>query len=393
MAGKRKAAGNSDLKTIHGQPSWTVRSSTVQAHITRMGGHLAPVTFDRTGRAIQPYAIAPWAEESIPNDLPDLLRALRGDFFCLPFGGNDTPYRKEQHPPHGETANRTWTHVAATSHADQHTLHLRLKVGTRPGVVDKRITLIDGHQAVYCQHTISRMSGPMPLGHHAMLRFPDEEAGGIISTSPLQFGLTAPQPVEQPAAKGYSCLQCNRRFQRMTSVPMITGEKADLSRYPARRGFEDIVILVNKPARDFAWTAVSFPAQRYVWFALKDPAVLGQTVMWLSNGGRHYEPWNGRHINTLGLEEVTAYFHYGLAPSVKPNDIAAAGSPTCVQLQPGKPLHVNYIMAVAITPRGFDRVNQIKPHRHEPAVTLTADSGKQVTVLLNWHFIRDGLPV
>ncbi len=97
------------LRTVCGQPSWRLQSKRVEAFVTRTGGQLAPVTFDLgRGRKVQPFAIAPWWNETLGRDQPAMLRVLRGDFFCMPFGGNDKPYRGERHPPHGETANRNW---------------------------------------------------------------------------------------------------------------------------------------------------------------------------------------------------------------------------------------------------------------------------------------------
>ena len=132
---------------------------------------------------------------------------------------------------------------------------------------------------------------------------------------------------------------------------------------------------------------MTFPAEGYVWFALKDPRVLRQTVFWLSNGGRHYAPWNGRHVNVLGLEEVTAYFHYGLAESAKKNPLSAVGVPTCFTLNARTPLTVNYIMAVAPIPKGFDRVAQILPTADGRSVRLVSRSGGKVRVPIDLNFL------
>ena len=59
--------------------------------------------------------------------------------------------------------------------------------------------------------------------------------------------------------------------------------------------------MVSDTRLPFAWTAVAFPQQRQVWFALKDPRLLRATIFWISNGGRYYPPWNGRHRNVMGL--------------------------------------------------------------------------------------------
>jgi hypothetical protein len=308
----------------------------------------------------------------------------------MPFGGNDVPFGKEKYPPHGETANRTWTFEEAERVGNCVTLFLSLKTKVRPGRVEKRITLVDGHNAVYCRHVISGMSGPMSFGHHATLKFPDEPGSGRLSTSPIRFGLVTPKPTEQPEARGYSILQPGAKFSSLDRVRMITGKLADLSHYPARRGFEDIAQLVTGPGQPFAWTAVTFPRERYVWFALKDPEVLKHTLLWMSNGGRHYAPWSGRHVSVMGLEELTSYFHYGLAESARPNDISKSGNETCLRLNPKEPLVVNYIMAVAGIPKGFDRVKSIAPVPRRNAVVLAAHSGTHVTVPLVHGFLTPG---
>jgi hypothetical protein len=374
-------------KIIFGQPSWSIRASTVEAFVTETGGHLAPVVFDRRRRRIQPYSISPWCEEEV--DTIPLLEVLRGDFFCLPFGGNETAFRSERHPCHGETANRKWRFENLERANGKVSLHLRMKTTIRRGRVDKRITLVDGHNAVYCQHVVSGKSGPMNFGHHATLKFPDRRGSGVLTHSPIQFGMTYPVAPENPETFGYSILKPGAKFSQLKRVPTATGEWADLSRYPARRGFEDIALLATKQVSPFAWVAVTFPAEGYVWFALKDPRVLRQTLLWHSNGGRHYPPWNGRHLNVLGIEDLTSYFAYGLAESARPNILTKHGLKTCLNLSPKKPLTVNYIMAVAMVSRGFNDTKRIEPVRN--GVKLISSAGKSVTVPLCADFVQTGL--
>src|SRR5580658_10133624 len=100
--------------------------------------------------------------------------------------------------------------------------------------------------------------------------------------------------------------------------------------------------------------------------------------MWISNRGRHYPPWNGRHVSVMGLEEVTSYFHHGLAESARPNAISAKGYPTCVRLDARKPLAVNYIMGVAKIPAGFDRVASIEALPGHQAMALRSTSGEKI---------------
>ncbi|HVM49705.1 MAG TPA: hypothetical protein VMU04_16885 [Candidatus Acidoferrum sp.] len=377
-------------RVIRGQPSWRFASADVEAWVTRMGGQLGPVTFDRRRRRIQPYSVAPWAEEPVDRSLPPIIRALRGDFFCLPFGGNATPFRGEKHPVHGETANARWRLESLTSAAGSTCLHLSLRTKIRPGRVDKRLWLRDGEQVIYSQHVVSGMTGPMNLGHHAMLTFPAAPGSGRVSTSRFVYGQVFPGALEAPEQGGYSWLKPGAEFASLEKVPTVDGRTTDLTRYPARRGFEDLVMLVSDTERPFAWTAVSFPEEGYAWFALKDPHILRQTIFWISNGGRHYPPWNGRHVDVMGLEEVCSNFHLGLAESAQANPISAKGYSTCLALSPRQPLVVPYIMGVAAIPRGFDRVAAIQPAGNGRGITLRAASGKTAQAAVRLDFLGAG---
>jgi hypothetical protein len=372
------------LHTVHGQPSWAFRSSHVHAHLTKLGGHLGPVGFRLDHRLVFPFSVAPWAEEKLEPGTPALLRALRGDFFCAPFGGNGTPWRGEKHPPHGEPANATWKLKAFERAGDRATMHAELFTGVRAGRVGKFITLIEGHSAVYQRHVITAR-GPMCLGHHAMVKFPDAPGSGVISTSRFTHAQVFPGAFESPENRGYQSLQPGATFRALDRVPLLNGGTTDLTRYPARKGFEDLVMLTADATLPFAWTAVTFPQERYVWFALKDPRVLRHTVFWISNGGRHYPPWNGRHTSVMGIEDVTSYFHYGLAESAAPNPLNRRGIPTTLTLDPKKPTAVNYVMAVAAIPAGFDRVKAIK--KTADGVELFAANGKRARAVLDVGFL------
>jgi hypothetical protein len=377
------------LRVVLGQPSWMFRSSHVTAHLTRLGGHLAPVSFKLGARTIRPFSVAPWAEEKLAPGIPALLRALRGDFFCAPFGGNGTPWRGEKHPPHGEPANANWRLAGVgRDGAGRTTLRASLATRTRPARIDKTITLVDGHTAVYQRHVVSGARGPMNPGHHATLKFPDAPGSGSVSTSRFVRAQVLPVPFERPENRGYQALEPGARFRSLDRVPLLAGGHADLSRYPSRQGFEDLVMLTADPELPFAWTAVAFPRERYAWFALRDARLLRHTVLWISNGGRHYAPWNGRHQAVMGLEDVTAYFHLGLAESAKPNQVTRDGHPTSIQLDPKVPTVIPYIMAVAAIPAGFDQVAEIRPAKK--GVELIARNGRRATCTVDLSFLEGG---
>ena len=74
---------------VAGVDSWFLRKGHVDAALTEVGGHLGPVCFKLGNKVVQPYSVAPWATETISPTEPTIMRVLRGDFFCMPFGGNE----------------------------------------------------------------------------------------------------------------------------------------------------------------------------------------------------------------------------------------------------------------------------------------------------------------
>lgn len=144
-------------------------------------------------------------------------------------------------------------------------------------------------------------------------------------------------------------------------------------------------MLIGDGKAPFGWSAVTFPAERYVLLQLKNPKVLRHTILWLSNGGRHYAPWNGRHVNVLGVEEVTSYFHLGLAESARANPLSKAGIPTSVTLSPRTPFRVATILAVVPIPAGFDMVESV--HAMKGGVELRSASGKCARATMDLAFV------
>ena len=65
---------------------------------------------------------------------------------------------------------------------------------------DKRLSLVQGHNVVYCQHIIEGFAGKTPLGHHATLAVPEKEGSLRVSVSPFRLGMTNPVLFSDPAS-------------------------------------------------------------------------------------------------------------------------------------------------------------------------------------------------
>ena len=381
------------MRTIHSQSSYVLSNPQVELAVTQLGGHMAPVTFFKdSDHPIQPYHISPWQDEPHSKMPAEVLIPLRGDFFCLPFGGNSEEARGERHPAHGETATAKWNSAKVAKSGDVTTLTLSMDTKVRKGHVTKRLSLVDGQNVVYSQHIIGNFAGPTPLGHHATLSMPDKDGSVRLTTSEFQFGMTCPGVFSDPSKAEYQSLLPSAEWKDLAHVPLMAKgtSDADLTRLPARKGFTDLVQVIHRSwegTQSPAWTAATFSDAGYVWFSLKDASVLNSTVMWIENHGRHGHPWRGRN-NCLGLEDVTAHFADGLAASIRENSLTRHGFVTAVELKSDQPTHVNYIQGVVKVPAGFDRVQTIE---FSPGkATFVSSTGLRVVTPVRHEFLRTG---
>jgi len=378
------------MATVAGQPSYILRTGCVEAAITQRAAMLAPVAFYRdTPAPIQPYSISPWAEEKLDPQTPPILVCLRGDFICSAFGGNDEPFNGQKLPVHGETANEVWETVSAPSSEAGAVLHMTMQLRLQGGRCDHYTALVEGHNVVYQRDDFSGIDGPINPGHHATLKFPDRRNAGRLSFSKHIHAHTFIEPFETPDRGGYSILRPDTPIADLAAVPCVDGTVADVSAYPARAGYEDIVIICADPSLDVAWSAVTFADDGYVWFSLRNPALLPSTLLWMSNGGRKYAPWNGRHINVMGIEDMTGFFHVGLAASARENLLTRKGVKTCHQIKPSETLRIPYIQGVTRIRDGFDRVVAVEIE-NDATIVLIAASGVQQTVPCQASFLRSG---
>ncbi len=375
-------------QTRSGQSCWVIKSDQVELAITKLGGHMAPVTFYRsTGSPVAPYYISPWQGEQHDYPVP-VLAPLRGDFFCLPFGGNGDAYNGETHPPHGETSGSVWSLVGSEKDGSRTSLTMQLNTKVRAGRVTKKLHLLDGQNVVYSSHVIEGFEGKTSLGHHATLQMPEKEDVFKINHSPIKFGLTNPKQFSNPANGEYQQLGINQRFSSLDSVPSIFkgAPNVDCSTLPEAKGYADLLMIFPRDTGGRpAWLTATRADEGWLWFSLKDPKILSSSVFWLENRGRHMLPWYGRN-NCVGLEDVTAFFADGLKLSASDNLLTKEGIRTAQDIQ-GE-LTVNYIQGVVKIPAGFTEVANVE--FAGGIVTFVSPKGQRVVAPVRHEFLRSG---
>jgi hypothetical protein len=104
--------------------------------------------------------------------------------------------------------------------------------------------------------------------------------------------------------------------------------------------------------------------------------------MWHSNGGRHYSPWNGRHRRVIGLEDVTSFFHTGIAESVAPNEASNEGIKTFLEM----PFTVRTIMVAGQVSTDFGIVESIEPSGN--GICVQGRDGNKVELAVDLSFLK-----
>ncbi len=253
--------------------------------------------------------------------------------------------------------------------------------------VTREFSLRDGESIVYDRTTIAGLDGSYTMGHHAVLRVPAKDPALLVSTSKQVFGMTFPAPFGDPGEAEYQSLGIAAEFSDLSAVPSFFKGvlDQDCSRYPARKGFSDLIqIGVEVEKGKPAWSAAVNSEEGYVWFSLRDAAMLPSTILWIENAGRHKAPWSGRN-SSLGIEDVCAYFDTGSASSRKENPFSKRGIPTVHAFEKDRTESIYYLQGALRTPAGFTHVRTGRCE--DGCVTLADAAGKEVSCAARTGFV------
>lgn len=309
----------------------------------------------------RPLHSAPWRDEpEIQEDEnePPAIRRLAGDFFCMPFGME----AEQDEPIHGLPANSRWEATA------QDVASAEFRLAARPfgATVTKRVQLVG--PALLQTHVIEGGTGDVTFAHHPMARMTE---GGRLSFSPKRAALTDPTP----QYAGHNLWALNQ-LRGDLHLDCEGGGQWDLHEYPAGHAVEDFAILIEAHDARIGWTVLMRNAEDDMLVVLKDAVLMPVTMLWISNGGRDFAPWNGRHTGVIGIEDGRAAGATGLRAAMRDNRINAFGVPTTLALGPR---HVIWHAMVSLPrPPGWSAVLSVA--LADNMLTLTERGGAQVSV-------------
>ena len=345
-------------------------------------GHIRSLRLERDGRDLTPLHTAPWVEDATIRadaDIPPVLRSLSGDFFCAPFATADI----EPAPLHGWTANSAWSEVERRKIPGGATATFRLARPVMGAVVEKTLTVRDGHPFLYKVHAFVGGKGAIPVANHAMTNLSD---GDILSFSRKLRAETPREPLETNPALGRSVLAYPQISPHPWQLALADGGKADIRTYPLAQRHEDVAILIEAPGNELGWFAAVRRKRGDMFISLKHPEDYPVTILWFSNGGRDYPPWNGRHLGVLGVEEGRTYAGYGHAASSRANCWADQGVATALSLNPYGRVEVRNIIGGLPLPAGRSAgVSQVLPH--DGRLRIEFDGGGSTEVAFDTGFL------
>ena len=325
----------------------TARAGRYSVTLDLSLGMIRELRLGGNGRTSSSLHRAPWlSDPAIQNDdrLSLLERRLSGDFFCAPFGASDV----EPAPPHGWTANSSWSALRV----EDGEMYLSLDRSVLASVIHKRLRLSADAPLLYQEHVISGGTGALTVAHHPMVRLAGR---GRLTVSPKRVALTHARPLDP----GRNRLARQSESTDLARFPSAEGDPLDLGDVPIGTRHEDFVTLIEAPGNALGWSAVLREAEDDIVFVLKDPRVLPVTMIWHSNGGRDYAPWNGRHTGVLGIEDGCTAGSDGHAASLADNPVARHGVPTALPLAPGRTHRIAHVIGVLPRPAGWRAIRDI----------------------------------
>jgi hypothetical protein len=341
----RDAVRDGTLGTL----AWDRGRIEVQA----LGGMIGPVeAILDDGRTIRPFAVAPWSDEPQAEweaTAPPLLKRLRGDWVCLPFGspgkprtdldphwleGLDADLASPDPAQHGTCANSPWRLDAAEPRA--------LSFSFAPDAefpiarIARRISVADGRPDIQCETRVAaRAACELPWGVHPTFRLPEAPSSFEIAFGAEKITvLTFPGVFEPGVSRVAPAQVCDG----LRAVPMADGSTRSFETLPLPFDSEELLLVTghNGEAR------LTNRVERYRVVMNWDASVFPSVLLWVSNRGRRFAPWNGRFLG-LGVEPVSSAFDLGYAHAVNPRSpLRALGVPTATRFAPERDLVTKY---------------------------------------------------
>lgn len=357
-----------------GRETYCLDTDLTRAKITATGAHVM-ADFLLDGKPVNPYFIAPWWNEDCTALMDTCDYPLRGIFFGFPFGISQ-PQGDLKRPCHGFVPARDYTPISEEITAEGSKLTLSLDVPEENANVKQTVSVRNGETALYLETTITGAVGRYTVGYHPTLQIPTQLGNAILDQSPYVRCLTAPEHIDKPENGGYCSLLKDYELTDETCVPTVYGQNVNLKRHPFIKGFDDIYMYIFDRSHDFDYAAMSVPSEGYLYYQLKNPAQLANSMIWTSYCGRHYPKWNSRVNGCLEIGAGTNYFFYGQSDTLDNNPLTPQGFPMYHEFD-GSARTYKLISGVVKIPADYQGVASIE-RKDEQTIVITGKDGSVI---------------
>jgi hypothetical protein len=316
--------------------------------VERLGGRLGEVTFRLPdGRRIAPLQVAPWSEDPQAPSYPPLIRRLRGEWPCVPFGF-DVPRAAFSgwelglaaaplDVGHGFSASNEWQ---IEERGDAIAMFIDYPADHPVARLDRTVRPDPGASAIDLTLTIhTRRECVLPIGLHPTLRLPGETGSGMIEIEPESIAATFPGTIVETAIFEAG------RFAPLHALPLRAGGTFDARHVPLPVKTEELVQILRTSGKAAFWNRQEGYRLRLNW----NPEHFPSLLLWYSNRGHDTPPWNGRHL-ALGMEPICSAFDLGTEISARPNPISDRGVPTARRFRASETFTTAYRIALEGTP-------------------------------------------
>lgn len=310
---------------------------------------MAPVSFDLgKGRIARPFKVSDW--EALPSAaaLPPIMRFIKGDFACVPYGAANPPaglpaeWAGLSRPQpafaevHGFGAHHEWS----LEHIDDRSMLIGIDYPEEHPIsrVEKKINILDDAMAVEVELSIdARKTVRIAAGIHPLFELSEEPLMTQIEVA-FQKGYTFPVPF----IAGSSKLAVNTQFENLDQLPALEGGMVDGTRLPLPFIAEEVFQLNGLDGS----LKIRRLDQGYTTTVSWNPEHLPACDLWFSNGGRKNPPFDSKFF-ALGVELIAGAFGLTSAISANPdNPIARAGYKTSITITPDHRWSTRYRFSV-----------------------------------------------
>lgn len=288
------------------------------------------------GKKISPFYSHPWPED----DKTGLIGFLKGDFFCAPFGIRPSntiqgyepaELSSEKEYAHGYSSNGKWEQAERSD--DKATITLKYKESVIDKV-DRKVSFLEDRIGISFKNSVFvNENTNLPIGAHPIFRLPERTGAAKLVLPKYDKVYTYPIKTDET-----SMLKTNQAVNDISKMPMANGKFIDMTHLPLESATEEVIMLagvedgrVCLENHDEGYRAVlEFEADKIPNF-----------LLWVSNRGRQFEPWNGRNL-CLGIEPVASAFDFGTDISRSNNALSKQGVKTCVHIEKDSPFEFSY---------------------------------------------------